>query len=211
MQCFWIHVGYAGRPYRVDLYHGTSSGHLAIFVNQRVMLIDFNVFDSKQFSFFIEEDLCHIRLERKNDRMYYYFDIDKQAPTEANKRRRSKARKSLKLSLLAFAILVLAAVAFSIYAQKYKKRLQERRFKKIEALIQESEVPGVVLGLPKELPGGISYLFESRDGKLLQGWHYIAEPVSKAELDFFSSASVGDSCRVRYRKNNPRINHLVFE
>ncbi len=189
------------------MYHGTSSGHLSIFVNQQIMLIDFGVFDSKSFSFFIEDDLCHIRLVRKKDRMYYYFEIDKEAPTGANQRRRKALKKAWKGTLLFLATLLVAVFLFALYAQIYKKRQKEAA----RMFMQMDTTTGIILSLPEYLPGSVTYEFIPRGQDVYyRGRYYLLQEAEDGEY-FISSHQAGDSCRVRYRILRPQFNSLIVE
>ncbi|MEZ4934823.1 MAG: hypothetical protein R2788_22170 [Saprospiraceae bacterium] len=48
-------------------------GHLVIYVGKKISTIDFNVLDSKEYTFFIDNEFCRIRLERRGDQMYYFL------------------------------------------------------------------------------------------------------------------------------------------
>ena len=65
------------------------------YVDQKVIIVDFNIRDSKDYTFFINDELCAIKLERKKDQMHYHFEIDKHADTPRN-RARKKIEKNQK-------------------------------------------------------------------------------------------------------------------
>ena len=79
-----------------------------VLCNGRVIVIDFNVLDTKKYSFLINDELCDLHLERQNGRFAYGLEINKQADTPANQRRRRRDRSHLIQSLL------IAAVMFAV-------------------------------------------------------------------------------------------------
>ena len=102
----WIYVGDAGHSHKVGLYHGSKSGHVLIYVGRKVVVIDFKVFESKKYTFFIEDELVRVCLQRKGDEMYYTFEIDKTADTPRNRARRIVERKYLRQFLLTLGVLI---------------------------------------------------------------------------------------------------------
>lgn len=110
----WTYIDDYGRRYRVGLYHGDRSGHLMVYCNSRVLVIDFNVLTDKKYSFLINDDLLDLHVERQNNKFAYAFEVDKKANTPGNRRRRKLSKRHLVQSLLfaAALILALAVVAF---------------------------------------------------------------------------------------------------
>lgn len=106
-QMQWTYVDDFGRRHKVGLYHGNRTGHLMVFCNSRVIVIDFHVLSDKKYSFLINDELCDLHVERKQDRFAYSFEIDKKANTPGNQRRRARNRKHLWQSLVVMAILLL--------------------------------------------------------------------------------------------------------
>ena len=96
----WTYVAGGGRNIPVGLYHSSKKGHLLIYVGKKITNIDFNVLDSKDYTFFIDHELCHIKLERRGDEMYYFFEIDKKADTPMNRARWAMERKFLRQMLI---------------------------------------------------------------------------------------------------------------
>jgi len=99
----WTYVGKPGEKAHVGLFHGRRTGHVLIHCNARILVIDFGVLDTKSYSFFINHELCEIRLKHKGDRLFHYtFHIDKKADTPLNRARRKQERKHWALTLLFF-------------------------------------------------------------------------------------------------------------
>jgi|GEM_PF-230212 len=93
-QVGWVWLDNKGGKYRVGVYHGDQSGHVAIHCNLRVVQIDFSVKESRTYSFFIEDELCEIRIEKhKDDYFTYEFQVNKTVDTPRNQVRKADERQ----------------------------------------------------------------------------------------------------------------------
>ena len=95
----WTYLADNGANHQVVLMHGATSGHLLVYCNTSIILIDFGVLETSSYSFFIEEELCELRIERQGDEFSYGFDVDREADTPLNNARKEKEKKHLYQSL----------------------------------------------------------------------------------------------------------------
>ena len=58
-QMSWTYIADDGARYDVGLFHGDSTGHLLVYCNARIVVIDFSVLASKNYSFFINDELFY--------------------------------------------------------------------------------------------------------------------------------------------------------
>jgi hypothetical protein len=91
-ESYWRFNNDLGQPYLIGLFHGDKDGHLVVHCNSKIVLIDFNVHDSKDYSFFIEEELCEIKLERQEVGFGYSCQINFEVDTPKNRWRKSKVQ-----------------------------------------------------------------------------------------------------------------------
>jgi len=91
-QITWTYVDDDGYSHQVGLVHGDNSGHLLVYCNSRIVVIDFNVLTSKNYSFFIDEELCDVAIEEKEGKFSYGFTIDQITDTPRNRGRRRMNR-----------------------------------------------------------------------------------------------------------------------
>lgn len=89
----WSYLSATGQQYIVGLYHGPESGHLVVYCNNDIVAIDFNVAADARYPFFIEEDLCEIRIERRHGALQYFFESNEEIDTPLNRHRRERKRK----------------------------------------------------------------------------------------------------------------------
>ena len=72
-QFTWTYIDDDDTLHRVGLFHGDHTGHLMIYCNTRIVVIDFGVTSSKNYSFFINDELCDIAIEEKDGKFLYGF------------------------------------------------------------------------------------------------------------------------------------------
>jgi hypothetical protein len=89
-QMGWVFVDNQGRSNRIGLYHGDSSGHVLIHCNLKIMQVDFSVKDDKAYTFFIEDELCEIRIFKEKTGFSYEFYIDRKTDTPLNRVRKKQ-------------------------------------------------------------------------------------------------------------------------
>jgi len=107
----WTYLAPSGKKHHVGLFHGDRTGHVLIYCNSKIVLVDFKVRETKSYSIFIEEELCEIGIERQKDRFVYGFDINKEVDTPLNRERKRNNKKHFRqgmafLGILAFLITV---------------------------------------------------------------------------------------------------------
>jgi len=111
----WTYLAPSGKKHHVGLFHGDRTGHVMIYCNSKVVLVDFKVRETKSYSIFIEEELCEIGIERQKDRFVYGFDINKEADTPLNRVRKATDKKHLKQGIGFLAVLC-ALVFIAVFA-----------------------------------------------------------------------------------------------
>ncbi len=97
--------------------HGPDSGNLMIYYNDKIMVIDFKVFKTQSYKFFIDEELCEIIVKKhKKKRTYHYeFKFDTKTQTAYNIRRKKVIKKSNIKGIITMIVvpLLLAAAVFA--------------------------------------------------------------------------------------------------
>jgi hypothetical protein len=61
----WSFISHSGKQYLVGVFHGAKTGHLLIYINSKIVQIDFKVYEDALYSFFIDEELCEVSVKRK--------------------------------------------------------------------------------------------------------------------------------------------------
>ncbi len=206
-QFAWTYTGKKGRPYRVGLYHGNRSGNLLIHCNAKVMIIDFQVKETKTYTFFLEEELCRIRLERKGDRMFYHFEIDKETDTPLNRVRKKQDRRHLWQTLLFFGGIIFLAIVTALIISSLQPDPDEKyRAAQVTAIEQLEQGTGTILALDNPKNGAFSYSI-TLDGVLLQR----KESRSDIQRQWGKLVQEGDAFQVLWEKDPPYDSQLLIE
>ncbi len=111
-QFTWTYIGDNGALHRVGLFHGDNTGHLMIYCNTRIVVIDFGVTTSKNYSFFINDELCDIAIEENDGKFSYGFKVDEITDTPRNRGRRKMLRAEYRQTF--FIILVFLLILSTI-------------------------------------------------------------------------------------------------
>jgi len=95
----WTYLADNGKKHVVGIYHGAESGHLLVYCDSKIIMIDFEVLESSSYSFFIGDQLCELEIELRDKKFYYGFNINKTADTPLNRIRKKVEKKHLMQSL----------------------------------------------------------------------------------------------------------------
>ncbi len=203
----WTYVAGGGRNYPVGLLHSSKSGHLIIYVGSKIMAIDFKVLDTKEYTFFIEDELCHIQLERRGEEMYYFFNIDRKADTPRNRARNAMEKKFAKQMALALGVLVVLVTAFVLWSNSVKK---SPYIKAEELLVKQGrETVGKVFIKNGEAEPAISYQFVANSQGYTAPSNLLTRPLILLKNGM--PLEQGDEFVVRYVPSRPEINKMLFD
>ena len=104
----WTFLDNAARRHTLGIAHGARSGNLVVHCNAQIVKIDFSVLEPKTYSFFVEEELCHLAIEGTREEGFQYnFHIDTEADTPVNRERNLRRVSSRRRGWLALAGLIL--------------------------------------------------------------------------------------------------------
>ena len=80
----WTLLDDFGNQYKVGIYHGEKSGHVLVYCNKKVLLIDFNVLRTKTYSFFLGHEFCELTVIKDIGSYRYDLRINEKANTQLN-------------------------------------------------------------------------------------------------------------------------------
>lgn len=202
----WTYVAGEGRNYNVGLFHGNKTGHVLIYVGTKIVTIDFGVLDSKAYTVFIEDELCHIKLERRGGEMYYFFEIDKKADTPRNRARNAMEKKFAWQLFIAMGIFIALIVGFVIWNPFQK----EASISKEEQLLlnQGEETAGRVVFTADSAEPAVSYQFVAHNRSYLSASNLAFQP--GLLLKNGMPLKAGDEFIVRYVSSRPEISRILF-
>ena len=106
----WTYLGDDGSRHKIGLFHGDNTGHLLVYCNARIVVIDFSVHATKNYAFYINDELCDLAVEEKDGKFSYGFRVDQVTDTPRNRQRRKMIRTQVKQTLLLGLIFILFIV-----------------------------------------------------------------------------------------------------
>lgn len=109
-QLNWTVLDDFGRKYNIGLYHGDASGHLMVYCNKNVLLIDFHVLKDKKYSFYLGEELCELNVNKEKEAFSYGLTKNNEVNTPLNLQRKEKEKESNMKTMFVAVILTLVCV-----------------------------------------------------------------------------------------------------
>lgn len=176
-----------------------------IYVGKKIIVVDFSVRDSKTYSFFINDELCEIRLERKDMKMLYHFEINKEADTPRNKARKKTEKKYFRQSLIFMGTILAAIIMLSIF---FSNTLKPQK-----AMVELLEHPSKTVGQIKidstKKPPLLTYFFIAQNKSFTEQSNHF-EQAKSLQFNLLPLES-GDEFVVEYAQSNPSVNKIRFE
>jgi hypothetical protein len=222
-QINWVFLDDFGGRHKVGLYHGDRSGHVMIHCNLKVMQVDFSVEDSKMYSFFIEDELIEIILDKKDGMFGYEFRVNKNVDTPRNKVRRIAEGKNRKqITLIVGGLVMVLAIAF-FGLQWFGKEQDAKRLaytsivskysrKNMERLASEGKRTVARLHLAlgeKPGEGKITYTLLAVDSLMEQG-DFTMGKMDPILLPNGFPFSEGDEFEAAYLPTDPLVHRVDF-
>ena len=109
----WTFLDNERRRHNVGIAHSPKSGHLVVYCDARVVLIEFKVLAARTFPFFIEDELCKLSVAGSPAAGFTYdFHIDTEVDTEVNRLRQEAERRRRRSTWIRASALAALGVAF---------------------------------------------------------------------------------------------------
>jgi hypothetical protein len=191
----------------IGLAHSPRKGHLMIYCNKRILHIDFKVMDTRQYSFFVADELMVIDIEKQGNNFGYSCTINKEADTPLNRARRVRDRKHWRQALLFFGGLV-AMVALSVFLMT---SFSNKNNKRMASALSGKKMTEAVAKVNIEEGGStLKYFFVAK------GQSYTREDaIEKQEetiiLDNGMPLESGDEFVVKYTTQNPDVHQIDYQ
>lgn len=106
-QSSWTYYDPSYGTQTVGVYHGDDSGHLVVYCNNKVVMIDFKVKNNKSYSFYINDCLIELKLMKKNESFDHDFKTTLENAGIESYRAISSTKVFIYCSLVLFAIVSL--------------------------------------------------------------------------------------------------------
>ena len=206
-QSSWIFVGNSGQRFRVGIAHGPESGHMLVHCNGKIILIDFNILESKTYPLFLDEELCELKIEKAADGSFgYSFEINREVDTPGNRARKLLWKKDMRKSV-ALLVGVIGFVLLSVWGLTSWNHMKDQAQTAIELekLGRHTEVQ--IIGKDAE-NRNLVYFF-TVNGKSYQAQSHFPGrgPMTNP---YGMPLEIGDAYQVRYLPYNPTIHDVDF-
>lgn len=200
----WTYVDDFSKSHQIVLMHGAQSGHLLVCCNAKVILIDFKVLQNKTYSLFIEDELCEIAIERKDNQFLYGFEINKDADTPRNRMRKERDKKHILQSVLFFGGIVASVAIFLSLFFNYQQNKANRLAEEIFALNSSTTFAKVFVDNDR---AKYSFIANSKT-------YTYDSPYQEAMKDISTNGfplENGDEFELKYATNNPKIHRINYK
>ncbi len=79
----------------MGIYHGEESCNVLIYCNATILDVDFDVLETKEYSFFLGAELVRLEIEKNDEGNFLYgLYLDKKADTPLNRWQKTESRKN---------------------------------------------------------------------------------------------------------------------
>ena len=222
-QINWVFLDDFGGRHKVGLYHGDRTGHVMIHCNLKVMQVDFSVKESKMYSFFIEDELIEVILDKQDGIFGYEFRVNKKVDTPRNRDRKQQEgrnRKSMGFLIgglvLVLGVLITGLICFG-QGQEAKRRfttsiVSNYSKENMQRLSTEGKRSVARLHLMQTENGQeqkISYVILAVDSLMEQG-DFGVEKKGPIVLPNGFPFSEGDEFEAIYLPSDPKVHRVEF-
>lgn len=93
----WTYLNKIGQKFNIGIYHGLKSGHVIVYCNKSIVIIDFTIKEDKKYSFFIGEEFLELDLNKQSTSdppFKYSLKINHNLTTPYNKVKKEKNKKN---------------------------------------------------------------------------------------------------------------------
>ncbi len=188
----------------VGLLHNTRTGHFVIYCGNNVVVADPKVFDTKEFTFFIEEEFCRITVTKTAEGYQYHFIIDSEAETPHNIARKAKDKLDQKKGIVVIlGVMLFVAILIGGCMKYYSHYLGKQRAKNGAFAV------GLVYLIPGNSSYSLSYSFDTEYRSISRQIEYYREPNPIASNGF--PLYTYDEFYVQYAIKSPTNNEIFYE
>lgn len=115
-QSNWTYSDPYGHQFNIGLYHGTKSGHVIVYCNKNILLIDFSILTTKKYSFYVGEEFLELELTKNQAKKFEYkLSVNHEIHTSLNIKRNTIARRDNMIAAC-LGIVFFLTVGFTCYA-----------------------------------------------------------------------------------------------
>ena len=205
----WTYVSDTGRKFNVGIYHGVRSGHLLVYCNRKVVIIDFHVLETRTYPLFLDDELCELTIEKKDNQFRYGFDINRKADTPRNRQRKVVEKKHWRQTLFFFGAMGVVIALFTAFFLRYDAKQKSAQREELLADFGQETIAHIDRLQPTDEGTLIRFSFVA-DGKIQEA--ELALPADMPViLPYGMPLKEADEFRLRFVTNRPGIWDLLLD
>ena len=197
-QFHWTVLGKTGKKYEVGLYHGDKSGHLMVHCNKKPIVVDFYIKESKDYAFFLDDELFDLSIEKKDGQFLYGLKSNTEADTPLNRAIKERDKKYLFKSGLVVLGTILLLIAMMVLVPAYFHSKSEAN--KTELLATKGILSSVKI--KQEENGKFRYFFVAKGTPFSVRIEEMPNTIFPLEVE--------DEFMIEYVKGTPRTHNVLW-
>ena len=71
----WLYADDGGTHYNIGLYHGDESGHVIVYCNGAIVVVDFSIKSKKDYSFYVGEEFFELGLLQEETEGPFSYEL----------------------------------------------------------------------------------------------------------------------------------------
>ncbi len=121
-QQVWTFNDITGTNYTIGLYHGEDSGHVIIYQNNNILIIDFNIVYTKHYHFYIGHELMILSILTNQEEFIYLLSVDTESNTPYNLQLKKNKKEEQQMIIIGQIVLIIFLIALFTYNYYFRYR-----------------------------------------------------------------------------------------
>ncbi len=114
-QSLWTYYDPSFGPQTVGVYHGDDSGNLVVYCNNKVVIVDFKVKNSKSYSFYINKCLIKLNLKKQNEEKSFDHDFHRSMKSDEIRTLKKSSPLKVFISCTLFLLSIVSLINMLIF------------------------------------------------------------------------------------------------
>ena len=118
-QQIWNIMDITGEEYVLGIYHGEDSGHVVVYLNNNIIIIDFKILMSKTYHFFIGHEFMQLKIVKNKEEYTYSLEVDTEAKTPYDLQLKAREEIDQRNMMIGLFIIIVLLTIF-LYFRNFK-------------------------------------------------------------------------------------------
>lgn len=207
----WIFLSETGKTNKVTLFHSLQTGIFAVFLDHSLLTIQTEIFDTYQYTFFIDDVLCELHFHKNNQDISYSFRRNTEINTPFNIQKRITERNNLIKASIFSAILLFLALLSGFGLQSFMNK-KSQASRQIQLTHKGITTPAIIFFDTINFRAYYEFIAGNRvhSFSLADKAYSRASGLQLIDSSYFLPIQNGDEFLVRYLPDSPEINRLLL-